>query len=114
MSFPVIVIPLMLHTDLHLGNTWECANQETVFQKSGNIGQKRAFTLSMMSYWKSFICNKHVTKRILCDKTLDNQLSIADKSFIKLGHSQKSMIFIQQMFAISGCLFTILKVIGHL
>jgi hypothetical protein len=44
---------------------------------------------SVISYWKSFICNKHVTKGILFDKTLDNHLSLADKSFKKLGLSQK-------------------------
>ena len=43
----------------------------------------------MISCWKSFICNKHVTKGILFDNTLDNVLSLADKSFIKLGLSQK-------------------------
>lgn len=68
----------------------------------------------MMSYWKSFVCNKHVTKSILCDKTLDNQLSLADKSFIKLGLFKKFMIFMQLMFSISGYLCIILTVIGHL
>jgi cellobiose phosphorylase len=69
---------------------------------------------SVISYRKSFICNKHVTKSILFDKTLDNRLSLADKSFIKLGLSKKSMIFMLLMFAITRYLCIVLTITGHL
>ena len=66
-------------------NSWNSLSeiQEHWTEKSFQIN------FSMISYWKIFICNKHVMKGILFDKTLDNWLSLANKSFINLGLSQK-------------------------
>jgi len=62
----VILLP-----ERHTDEVCECANHETAFQKLRNIGHKRTLHInfSMISYWKSFICNKHVMKGILFDKT---------------------------------------------
>lgn len=98
-SYPVSVISLMVHTDLHLGNTLTrktCRWRRGMCKPWNSLSEieehwtKKSFHInfSMISYWKSFICNKHVTKGILLDKT-DNRLSFADKSFIKLGLSHK-------------------------
>jgi len=73
----------MIHTDFHLGNTltrktcrWSlgmCNSWNSLSEIQEHWTEKSfQINFSMISYWKIFICNKHVMKGILFDKTLDN------------------------------------------